>query len=239
MLTARVCTLLAIPLHCSVGPGKLLFTRRALFFSSALLLSIVLGLARPSSKTQSRDLHPSPAPSKKVEQQDDSLLLVPPKDLTLQPGAARKADALAQFVEGERWEELGEMENALNAYQKVLNVDPGQVELATHVAALLTRQDDYPHEIDVLKDAIKANPKESGPYLQLAAIYAKKKNGSSAESTLTGAPLDAKTSIYQRLYEIEVAVGHPQKALEALDRAFMSRAKPDVLGHSEDFRVAF
>jgi tetratricopeptide (TPR) repeat protein len=206
-----------------VGPGKLLFTRRALFFSSAFLLPIVLGLARPSSKTQSRDLHPSPAPSKKVEQQDDSLLLVPPKDLTLQSGAARKADALAQFVEGERWEELGEMQNALDAYQKVLNVDPGQVELATHVAALLTRQDDYPLAIDVLKDAIKANPKESGPYLQLAAIYAKdlKKMDQALKYAEQALALDPQNiEVYQRLYEIEVAVGQPQKALEALDRAF-------------------
>ncbi len=45
--------------------------------------------------------------------------------------------------------------------------------MASRVAALLTRQEDYPRAIDILKDAIKANPKETAPYLQLAFIYSK------------------------------------------------------------------
>jgi len=48
------------------------------------------------------------------------------------------------------------------------------------VAALLIEQEDFPQAIDVLKDAIKANPKDADPYQQLAYIYAKylKKNRS-------------------------------------------------------------
>ena len=100
-------------------------------------------------------------------------MLVPAKDLALQLENARKADALADFVEGSRLEENAEMEGALAAYQKVLNFDPGQAELALRVAALLSRQEDFPRAIDVLKDAIKARPKEPAPYLQLSFIYAK------------------------------------------------------------------
>src|SRR5205809_71409 len=59
------------------------------------------------------------------------------------------------------------------AFGNVLNVDPGQADLASRVAAILTRQDDFPQAIDILKDAIKANPQASEPYLQLAFIYAK------------------------------------------------------------------
>ena len=40
----------------------------------------------------------------------------------LQPGAARKADALAQFVEGERWEELGEIDKAIEFYGTLLGL---------------------------------------------------------------------------------------------------------------------
>src|SRR5438132_212260 len=104
---------------------------------------------------------PQPAPAtaiKKSERLDDSLSLSPAKDLMLRPEGLRKADALAHFVEGTALEENGEMEKALEAYRKVLNVDPGQSELAARVAALLTRQDDFPQAIDVLKDAIKASP---------------------------------------------------------------------------------
>src|SRR3954463_15097152 len=55
---------------------------------------------------------------------DDSLRLTPAADLALDPAAQRKADALTNFVEGARLEESGEIEAALEAYQKVLTVDP-------------------------------------------------------------------------------------------------------------------
>jgi len=163
-----------------------------------------------------------PASSKKGVSQDDSFVLAAPKDLALQPQNARKADALADFVEGTRLEENAEMENALATYQKVLNFDPGLSELALRVAALLSRQEDYPRAIDVLKDAIKARPKEAGPYLQLAFIYAKylRKTEQAVKYANQAIALDPLNfEPYQRLYEIEAVAGEPQKALMALDRA--------------------
>ena len=44
---------------------------------------------------------------------DDSVRLLPPKDLALDALAQRKADALANFVEGARLEESGEIDAAL------------------------------------------------------------------------------------------------------------------------------
>lgn len=207
--------------------GEFLTARRVLFFAAALLLLVTPGLARPPVKTSPPKI-PSPASANKIEGQDDSLIRVPAKDLILQPEALRKAGALAQFVEGERWEELGEMEKALEAFQKVLNVDPGQVELAMHVAELLTRQDDYPLAVDVLKDAIKANPKEAAPYLQLASIYSKdlKKMDQAMKYAEQALILDPQNiEVYQRFYEIEMAVGQPLKALAALDSALNVQSK--------------
>ena len=148
--------------------------------------------------------------------------------MTLKPEGLRKAGALAQFVEGERWEELGEMQKALEAFQRVLNVDPGQVDLAMHVADLLARQDDYPLAIDVLKDAIKASPKEAAPYLQLASIYSKdlKKMDQALKYAEEALVLDPQNiEVYQRFYEIEMAMGQPQKALASLDRALNVQSK--------------
>lgn len=162
------------------------------------------------------------AAPKKGAGQDDSFILTPAKDLALQPENARKADALADFVEGTRLEENAEMDNALAAYERVLNFDPGLSELALRVAALLSRQEDYPRAIDVLKDAIKARPKEAGPYLQLAFIYAKylRKTEQAVKYANQAIALDPLNfEAYQRLYEIEAAGGAPQKALMALDRA--------------------
>ena len=108
-----------------VKGAEFLKARRVIFFAAALLLPMAPGLARTPVKTSPPNFH-SATPANKMERQDDSIVRVPAKDLMLQPAAARKADALAQFVEGERWEELGEMEKALESYQKVLNVDPAR-----------------------------------------------------------------------------------------------------------------
>jgi len=149
-------------------------------------------------------------------------VLAPAPDLTLLPENVRKANALADFVEGTRLEENAEMENALAAYQRVLNFDPGLSELALRVAALLSRQGDYPRAVDVLKDAIKARPKEPAPYLHLAFIYARylRKPEQAVKYANDAIALDPLNfEAYQRLYEIEAASGAPQKALLALDRA--------------------
>jgi tetratricopeptide (TPR) repeat protein len=159
---------------------------------------------------------------KKSGGQDDSFVSTPAPDLALRPENARKANALADFVEGTRLEDNADMENALTVYERVLNFDPGLSELALRVAALLSRQEDYPRAIDVLKDAIKARPKEAGPYLQLAFIYAKylRKTDQAVKYANQAIALDPLSfEAYQRLYEIETAAGQPQKALQTLDRA--------------------
>src|SRR4051794_5813486 len=159
---------------------------------------------------------------KSVARQDDSVASRPAPDLALRSQAAHKADALARFVEGMAFEENGEMERALEAYRKVLNVDPGQSELASRVAGLLIQQDDFPQAIDVLKDAIKANPSNAEPYQQLAFIYTRylKRTDQAIDYANRAIALNpGDVEGYQRLVEIELTAGQERKALEALDRA--------------------
>ncbi len=114
------------------------------------------------------------------------------------------------------------MERALEAYRKVLNVDPGQSDLASRVAGLLIQQDDFPQAIDVLKDAIKANPKNAEPYQQLAFIYTRylKKTDQAIDYANRAIALNpGDIEGYQRLVEIELAAGQQTRALETLDRA--------------------
>ena len=163
----------------------------------------------------------------KIDRQDDFVNFKPAPDLALHPEGERKAGALAHFVEGMAFEENGEMDRALESYRKVLNVDPGQSDLASRVAVLLIRQEDFPQAIDVLKDAIKANPNDAEPYRQLAFIYAKylKKMDQAvdyANRAIALNPRDIET--YQRLVEIELAAGEEKKALEVLDRAAKVRS---------------
>jgi tetratricopeptide (TPR) repeat protein len=189
----------------------------------ALLLAIPAGgekLCAAPAKTQRAAAAREAA--KKTESLDDALTLTPPKDLSLRIDGEHRAEALAHFIDGINYEENGEMESALEAYREVLNVDPGQVELAVRVAALLSHNDDYPEAIDVLKDAVKARPNAPEPYLELAFVYAKylKKLDQAVDFANKGIALDPKKiDGYQRLFEIALVAGNEKKALETLDRA--------------------
>ena len=189
----------------------------------AFFLSLAASLvARPRSVAPSPPASPSPAPTKKSVRQEDSVFITPAKDLLLHPDGEHKADALAHFVEGMSFEENGEMDKALAAYRKVLDVDPGQANLASRVAALLTRQDDFPEAIDVLKDAIKANPSAPGPLLQLAFIYTKylRRTDQAIDYVNRAIALDPHNiDAYERLCEIALGAGDEKKALQSLDRA--------------------
>src|SRR5206468_4057734 len=169
----------------------------------------------------------SPAGIKKTSKQDDYFGLKPAADLALHPEGERKAGALAHFVQGMAFEENGEMDRALEAYRKVLDVNPGQSQLAARVAALLIQQEDFPQAIDVLKDAIKVNPNNAEPYQQLAFVYLRylKRTDQAidyANRAIALNPQDVEG--YQRLVEIELAAGQEKKALEVLDRAAKVRS---------------
>jgi len=199
-------------------------TRKLAVYLALLLLVCGIGKISPapvppkkSQKTTAA--HPTP---KRNDLIDDSLALPPARDLNLSIEGGHKAEALAHFAEGIDFEEDGEMEKALEAYRQVLNVDPGQIELAVRVAALLTRDDDYPSAIDVLKDAVKVHPKAPEPYLELSFIYAKylKKVDQAIEFANKAIALDPqKIDGYQRLFEIYLTAGDEKRAVETLDRA--------------------
>ena len=193
---------------------------RELVFAVSFLIAATLAQAQVPKASPVRV--PRAHPGKTVPRHDDSVASKPSPDLALRPQGARKADALARFVEGMAFEENGEMERALDAYRKVLNVDPGQSELASRVAGLLIQQDDFPQAIDVLKDAIKANPNNAEPYQQLAFIYTRylKRTDQAIDYANRAIALNpGDVEGYQRLVEIELAAGQERRALEVLDRA--------------------
>ena len=193
---------------------------RRLLFAFSFLVAATFAQAQAPKASPAKV--PRAHPAKSVARHDDSLASKPASDLALRPQAAHKADALAHFAEGMGFEENGEMERALDAYRRVLNVDPGQSELASRVAGLLIQQDDFPQAIDVLKDAIKANPNNAEPYQQLAFIYTRylKRTDQAIDYANRAIALNpGDVEGYQRLVEIELAAGQERSAVEALDRA--------------------
>ena len=202
----------------------MMVTRKQAVYLALLLLVCGIGkiLSAPVPPTKSQKTTAARPTPKRTDLIDDSLALPPARDLNLSIEGGHKAEALAHFAEGIDFEEDGEMEKALEAYRQVLNVDPGQIELAVRVAALLTRDDDYPSAIDVLKDAVKVHPKAPEPYLELSFIYAKYLNkvDQAIEFANKAIALDPqKIDGYQRLFEIYLTAGDEKRALETLDRA--------------------
>jgi tetratricopeptide (TPR) repeat protein len=192
---------------------------------SLFLLSAVAAPAvahRHTAQTAAPEPSPSAQTIKNSGRADDSSVATPAKDLLLGVDGQHKADALAHFAQGMAFEENGEMDKALGAYRKVLDLDPGQAELASRVAALLTRQDDFPEAIDVLKDAIKANPNAPEPLLQLGYIYAKylRRTDQAIDYVNRAIVLNPRNiDAYERLCEIALAAGDEKKAIQSLDRA--------------------
>jgi tetratricopeptide (TPR) repeat protein len=182
---------------------------------------LCLSLAPARTADEPRPVTPK-SRSAKIVARDDSLVLHAPGDLALQPEGERKARALMDYVQALNLQDDGETERALAAFQRVLNIDPGEIDLATRVAYLLTQQGDYPRAIDILKDAVKAQPKEPGPYLQLAYIYAKylRKMDPAiryAQQAIALAPKDIEG--YQRLAEVQLTAKNRKGALQTIERA--------------------
>src|SRR6202042_2813860 len=97
-------------------------------------------------------------------------------DLLLKKEDERKAEALAEFSEGLIAEDNAEQEKMIEAYRKALEFDPTYAELAVKVAYELARRNDPTTGIELLKDTIKAAPKEPAPYIYLSQLYAKDLN---------------------------------------------------------------
>jgi tetratricopeptide (TPR) repeat protein len=148
-------------------------------------------------------------------------------DLSLTEENARKAEAMTTFAQALLAGDAAEKEKELEGYRKTLALDPGCTELAVTVAYELTKRNDAPGAIQVLKDAVKAKPKEPLPLVYLAQLYAKQLKKPDiaqkyAEQALALAPDDFQ--VHNALYEIQIAAGQPKKAEEVLDRATKSKS---------------
>jgi tetratricopeptide (TPR) repeat protein len=146
-------------------------------------------------------------------------------DLQLKPEDARKAEALSLFAQGLVAEDNADHEGMLEAYRRAVELDPTNAELAVKVAYELARRNEVSAGIQVLKDAIKAAPKEPLPYIYLSQIYANylKKPDLAlkyAEQALTLAPDNFKAHL--AIYELYRAGGQQKKADAVLDAAIQS-----------------
>ena len=113
----------------------------------------------------------------------------------------------------------------VEAYKQALALDPTYAELAVKLAYELSRRNDPSGGVQILKDTIKAAPKEAVPYIYLSQLYAKDLNKPElglkyAEQALALAPDNF--AAYLAVYEIYLATGQAKKAEQLLERAAKS-----------------
>jgi len=153
---------------------------------------------------------------------------VPPADLLLNRERERTAEAFANFAQALVAEDNADAEKALSGYRRTLELDPGYADLAVKVAFEMARRNDVSGAIQVLKDTVKAAPKEPLPLVYLSQLYSKhlKKPDLAmkyAEQALALAPDNL--LCYSAIYELHVAGSQPKKAEQLLERAAKVESK--------------
>lgn len=145
-------------------------------------------------------------------------------DIALSKDGEHSADAMARFVQGLMSEDDGNINAALAAYEKVLTLDPGGVDpkLAVRVASEYARRGDVAEAVGLLKDIIKAQPKEPLPYVTAAFLYLRQLNKPDlaekyARQAVQIAPYDLRSQ--QALFSVLDAKGDSILAEKALDEA--------------------
>ena len=148
-------------------------------------------------------------------------------DLQLSKQDERKASALTAFSEGLIEEDNSDTEKMIESYRRALSFDPGYSDLAVKVAYELARENDPSAGIQILKDAIKAAPREPLPYVYLSQLYARNLNKPDlalkyAEQAIALAPDNFQANL--ALYELLASVGQVKKAEQVLERASKSES---------------
>src|ERR1700677_982301 len=185
---------------------------------------------KPLPKTDDAKASPSPAPSPSPSPDP---LASTPKDLLLSPDDEKKAGAMADFIQGEIAEDNADVDSALDSYRKVLAVDPtAQIRtedggdtlmlLSAKVGFELARGGDPSAGIDLLKDTIKAAPKNAMAYFFVSQLYEKylRKYDIALKYAEQALDLDPDNfAFYVANYELQLDLGQTKKAGAILERA--------------------
>ena len=178
----------------------------------------------PAAPAVPPDLAIPPAAPKQTHEYADAFPSARPvaPDLLLSKEDEKKADAFVAFSQGLVAEDNADPDKMLAAYRKALELDPTYSKLAVQVAYELARRNDVSGGIQVLKDTIKAAPKEPLPYIYLAQLYSKNLNKPDlalkyGEQGLAIAPDNF--AAYKVLYELYQTSGQNKKAEQVLERA--------------------
>ena len=184
--------------------------------------------AAPTPKPHRAPANGSGAPPPETAVVFDDAYRPPAKDLLLGLDGERKAEAVARFMHGLMLEDTADADKAEDEYLKALNLDPGNADLSVKVAWDDLRRGDTPAAINLLKDTIKAAPKQSQPYIALAYLYFNNLNKPDLAQKYVQQALDIDPNnilAYEYLKEIYKATNQAAKIPALLERAAKSDSK--------------
>jgi len=146
----------------------------------------------------------------------------------LEAKAQRQADAVAWFATGLFAEESEGPEKALDSFGKSLELDPGNTGLAVKIAFDRLRRGETTEAISLLKDAIKAAPKDTAACLALSSIYLRHLHKPDLAAKYAQMALDVAPKTfapYAALWELYQVQGLNAKAEQLLVKADRSKSE--------------
>ena len=209
------------------------------FFAAVVFCLPARGFAPSGPASTGRGRHSPPPPAAVAAEHPaghlpemaviyDDVYRPPAKDLLLGQDAERKAEANAHFMDGLLLEDTSEVGQAQSEYLKALSLDPSNVRLSVKVAWQYLAQGDTPAAVNLLKETIKAAPKQAQPYLALAYIEYSNLNKPAEAQKYAQQAIDldpANIFGYAYLREIDKALGQESKVPALLDRAAKADSK--------------
>ena len=159
----------------------------------------------------------------------DDVYRPPAKDLLLAQDAERKAEANAHFMDGLLLEETSDADQGAktNTSKRFRSTHP-TCAWRSRWRGSISAQGDTPGAVNLLKETIKAAPKQSQPYLALAYIEFSSLNKPADAQKYAQQAIDldpANIFGYAYLREIDKALGQENKVPALLDRAAKADSK--------------
>lgn len=152
----------------------------------------------------------------------------PPQAAKLAGEDERRADAMAFFVRGLIDEESEGPETAIESFRKTLQLDPGNTTLAIRLSQDYLRRGDSVQAIAVLKDALKARPRNTEVALSLGLVYLRHLQKPDLALKYVQQALQAdrgSLAAYDAMWEIHQSRGQAEKAAAVFGLAAKSESK--------------
>lgn len=163
------------------------------------------------------------------EAERKNILLNEPKPADINPttDSKNRAEAMALYSEGLKFESNGDFEAALAIYEKVVTYDPSFVDLRIKIGFEYLRREETEKATEIFRKIVEENPDSASAYTALSLT--KKMAGNNEEAikySLKAIEINpAIVAPYQYLYEIYFEQGKFAETLTLLDKA--SEQLPD------------